>query len=197
MLPTTDLKSAMEDYQTVRDRQIRKNDQKIKESGGIALEDPLTEEIAIAPATGPSLGDLNKSLGNLGKRRRAQMEAVPVPAVNSAAEVPKIVFATVHEQQQVPVPVPVMRVHHHVMKCMHVIHKHFGAVAVALLAGTFGIVFMMALVAAALGIRMLVRRRWAADGYESLEEAKGEIVFQVDEQFYDNATNGLTPPRYA
>lgn len=87
-----------------------------------------------------------------------------------------------------PLFVRPVRLAHGVAGCVHTVADAFGPVAVALLAGTFGIVLMALVVALALGIRHALRFRRERMGYQALEQdaEAPTIVFDADELRYNH-----------
>lgn len=172
MLALTDPELAMMEFQTVRQRQVMKNDQKLAQGGN---------------STGSlSLQDGGLELFTQPSRSQTKRDVVVFHSVAHAAVRP-------------------MRFHHRVMNCMNQVADAYGPATLALLAGTFGIVLMMCLIAVVMGIRALIQMRRGEDGYEPLE-LKGDegILFDEnrDADFYNdyhhpNVPDAIpSPPSY-
>lgn len=176
MLATTKMHDAQAEFQQVRAQQVQQSNQQLA-AGSLSF-------------TGhPSLRDVQQSLQTLARRLSRENPAHPPAPAHLR------VVVTQHMRPLMPV-----RVMHHVAGCMNQMADAFGPVAMALLAGTFGIMLMMLLVGAVLGVRELVRYRRRAAGYEPLDldcEAKdadveGAVVFDAEEYNHHVMTQRTT-----
>ncbi|KIP10061.1 hypothetical protein PHLGIDRAFT_125889 [Phlebiopsis gigantea 11061_1 CR5-6] len=161
MLGTTKLHDAQAEFKSVRCKQVKKNDAKLANTTTTDTGSlQLDNGLSFVPLTG------------LGKRA-AEEHAHRVVVTMSARPIAYM---------------RPMRIHHHVANCMNQMTDAFGPVAVALLAGTFGIMLMMLIVGITLGIRKLVRWRREDEGYEVLESEKNSeaVLFDADQHYYNH-----------
>lgn len=178
MLSTTVPSQAMSEFAEVRAQQVANNNAQLaapsNSTGSLSISGGVSNQLT--PSVQANLNTLARRLS----REHAAHTRIVVTQARPAMH---------------------MRVVHYVAGCTMQMAATFGPVSLALLAGTFGIVFMMFAVGIVLGVRELVRYRRAAAGYAPLDcEAKdAEVVFdaeQYNHHVMTEHTTMTTPPPY-
>ena len=168
LLATTNITAARAEFDSVRGKEVVDEIQ--------TLAQPAT-------GSGGALSIILDALRKVGLVRR-QSFPVPVPVHR--------VVVVAHAQ---PRPGRLVHMQRVASKCMSQMTAFFGPVAMALLAGTFGIILMLLVVAVVVGIRTLIRRRSGRAGYEALDEESkdsDDVLFDADRSYNHHITTQYT-----
>ncbi|KAI0343282.1 acid protease [Trametopsis cervina] len=238
LLATTEPKSALKEFQTVRPKQIKKNDKSIADAKNSTSSSSSSSSTSTSSSASSSSTQESSTMTRTAENMMATMSAdknctdtskksstdskmmssssdSKMMSSNSdsmmmsgslAVEQPlgkRASMGRIVIFRGGVVPGQPMRFHQKVMNCMNRVandlHEAYGPVALTLLAGTLGIAVLSCIMAVALGIRMLLRRRRGEEKYEPLA-MKEEMIFDAQEEgaaiSYNHHEHPTTTPGY-